>query len=195
MERKPQMKKKTNKVETPNEDLMDDEEIEVIDPEIEEPEVVIELSEEEILQNEVVNLEQQLEVFKGEALKARADSDNFKKRLQRDHDLSQKYRIQSFALDILPALDNLERAMASDSKGDALLEGVKMTYNQLKTSLEKEGVKAIEALDSEFDPNIHQAISTKKVDGVKANIVVEEFQKGYMIKDRILRPSIVIVSE
>lgn len=174
---------------------MEDEEIEVIDPEIEEPEVVIELSEEEILQNEVVNLEQQLEVFKGEALKARADSDNFKKRLQRDHDLSQKYRIQSFALDILPALDNLERAMASDAKGDALLEGVKMTYNQLKTSLEKEGVKAIEALDSEFDPNIHQAISTKKVDGVEANIVVEEFQKGYMIKDRILRPSIVIVSE
>lgn len=194
MERKPQMKK-TKKVETPSEDLVEDEELEVIEPEIEDPEPVIKLSEEEILQKEVKKLEEQLEVFKGEALKARADSDNFKKRLQRDHELSQKYRIQSFAIDILPALDNLERAMAEESKDGALLEGVQMTYNQLKSSLEKEGVKAIEALNLEFDPNIHQAISTKKVEGVKENIVVEEFQKGYMIKDRILRPSIVIVSE
>ena len=188
------MMKKNKKVVTPNEEEVEnDEEIEVIEPQVEDKKE--EVSEEDILKKEVEILEQELEVFKGEALKARADSENFKKRLQRDHDLSQKYRIQSFALDILPALDNLERAMAEKTSDAALLEGVQMTYNQLKNSLEVEGVKAIEALDSEFDPNIHQAISTKKVDGVKENIVVEEFQKGYMIKDRILRPSIVIVSE
>lgn len=188
--------KKNKKVETPGNDLDLEEEHEVLEAQVEDPqEEVQELSEVDKLKEEVEKKQKELEAMTGEVLKARADADNFKKRLQRDHDLSQKYRIQTFALDVLPALDNLERAMAGDVKDEALLKGVEMIYNQLKTSLEVEGVKAIEALDQEFDPNIHQAISTQKVEGVKENIVIEEFQKGYMIKDRILRPSIVIVSE
>lgn len=189
--------KKNKKVETPAEETTEayDGEREVIEAEVEEAKESEELSQEGILEEEIINLKKELEVFKGEALKARADSANFKKRLQRDHDLSQKYRIQSFALDILPVLDNLERAMAEETKDEALYEGVQMIYNQLKTSLESEGVKVIDALNKEFDPNLHLAVSTIKVDGVKENIVVEEYQKGYMIKDRILRPSTVIVSE
>ena len=189
------MMKKNKKVETPNEELNEDEKLESTDPTMEEEEITVELSEEEILKKEIEILESELEVFKNEALKARADSANFKKRLQRDHELSQKYRIQSFALNVLPVLDNLERAMAEESKDTALLEGVTMVYNQLKNALESEGVKAIDSLNKEFDPNLHQAVATEKVEGVKENIVTQEYQKGYMIKDRILRPSTVIVSE
>ncbi len=183
-------KKKKDQIEK-QDDL--DLEKEELNPESEE--VKEEVSEEEILRKEIEILEKELKDAKEESLKIRAEADNFKKRLQRDYDLSQKYKIQNFALDILPALDNFERALNTESVDKALHEGVSMIYEQLKTSLESEGVVAIEALNCEFDPNQHQAMLIEKVEGVEPNIVVEELQKGYMIKDRILRPSLVKVSE
>ncbi|CAM3658275.1 nucleotide exchange factor GrpE [Erysipelothrix urinaevulpis] len=160
-----------------------------------ESEETVELNEEDILKKEIEILENELKSLKEDGLKVRAEADNFKKRLQRDHDLSQKYKIQNFALEILPALDNFERALLAETKDEALHEGVSMIYEQLKSSLEREGVVAIEALNKEFDPNLHQAVVMEKQEDVEANIVIEEFQKGYMIKDRILRPSMVKVSE
>lgn len=158
---------------------------------VEEPE----LTEVEVLQNEVETLNAEVEQLKNDYLKAYADTENTKKRLVRENDVSRKYRAQSFAFSILPVIDNLERALSAESSDTSLKEGVQMIYDQLLASLKDEGVVAIEALNKEFDPNLHSAMMTEKIEGVEPNIVVMELQKGYMIKDRILRASLVKVSE
>ncbi|HKM23348.1 MAG TPA: nucleotide exchange factor GrpE [Erysipelothrix sp.] len=167
--------------------------------EILEEEVVVEevpeLTELELLQEENKKLIAEVEQLKNDYLKAYADTENTKKRLVRENDVSRKYRAQSFAFSILPVIDNLERALSADSSDASLKEGVQMIYDQLIASLKEEGVVAIEALNNEFDPNLHSAMMTEVVEGVEPNIVVMELQKGYMIKDRILRASLVKVSE
>lgn len=167
--------------------------------EILEEEVVVEevpeLTELELLQEENKKLIAEVEQLKNDYLKAYADTENTKKRLVRENDVSRKYRAQSFAFSILPVIDNLERALSADSSDASLKEGVQMIYDQLIASLKEEGVVAIEALNNEFDPNLHSAMMTEVVEGVEPNIVVLELQKGYMIKDRILRASLVKVSE
>jgi len=94
-------------------------------------------------------------------------------------------------------IDNLERALSqSASEADsALVKGIEMTYRQLIDALKKEGVEEIIAEDQPFDPNFHQALMSEKIDGVEANQVVQVLQKGYKIKDRILRASLVKISE
>ncbi len=158
-------------------------------------EVVEDLSPEELLVLENEALLQEVEALKTEYLKAYADTENIKKRLQREQDQSLKYRIQSFASSILPVIDNLERALKNESSDAPLQEGVQMVYDQLMASLKAEGVEPIDALNKTFDPNIHQAMITEEVEGIEPNIVVEEFQKGYLLKDRILRASLVKVSQ
>ena len=120
-----------------------------------------------------------------------------KKRLQAEADNIRKYRAQGFALEILPVIDNLERALKQDvpEEAKAIQKGVEMTFNQLVEALKKEGVVEIDCLNKQFDPNFHQAIMTEKKDGVEPGIVIEVFQKGYKLKDRILRASMVKVSE
>lgn len=158
-------------------------------------EAVVELSELELLKQENEALIKEVETLKNDYLKAYADTENTKKRLVRENDISRKYRAQSFAFSILPVIDNLERALSADSSDASLKEGVQMIYDQLIATLKDEGVEAIDALNQEFDPNLHSAMMTEAVEGVEPNIVVMELQKGYMIKDRILRASLVKVSE
>ena len=152
-------------------------------------------SEVEILEEKISGLKLALNESENKFLKAYADLENTKKRMQRDYNLSQKYKIQDFALNILPAIDNLERALAAEKEETPLKEGVQMIYSQIMSALEQEGVVAIESINKPFDPQLHQAMMTEKQEGVEANIVLEELQKGYMIKDRILRASLVKVSE
>lgn len=146
--------------------------------------------ENEALKEEVVKL-------KNDYFKAYADAENIRKRQERDFELSMKYRIQTFADSILPALDNLERALASEvtEATQSYRDGVEMIYEQLMNALKQEGVTPIEALDKKFDPNVHQALQVEEVEGVKPDTIVEEYQKGYMIKDRVLRASLVKVSQ
>lgn len=145
----------------------------------------------------IVELQNELDKLKNEYARAYADTENMRKRLQSEADNVRKYRIQSFAMDILPVIDNLERALAQEvnEANEAFYTGVKMIYVQLVEALKKEGVTEIEAQDKEFDPNFHQAIMTEKVEGVKPGMVIQVLQKGYMLKDRILRPALVKVSE
>lgn len=150
----------------------------------------------QILEEENTQLKEEVKKLQNEYYKAYADAENIRKRQQRDYELSMKYRIQSFAESILPAIDNLERALSDDSDdAKAYREGVEMIYEQILNALKQEGVTPIDALNKPFDPNIHQALSTEEVEGVEPNIIVEEYQKGYMIKDRVLRASLVKVSE
>lgn len=153
---------------------------------------------EEQLQEEIELLQTQLQEVQNNYYKAYADTENLKKRLQADTDMIRKYRIQSFAQDILPVLDNLSRAIQFETEDEIVkkhIDGTTMIYQQLKTALEKEGVVEIECINEPFDPNFHQALVMEKKEGVKSGIVLEELQKGYKLKDRIIRASLVKVSE
>ena len=151
----------------------------------------------EELKTRISELEGENVRLKNEYLKAYADTENTRRRLQQEAEQTRKYRIQSFALDILPVLDNLERALAIEPtpETESYRKGVEMIYQQLIHALTKEGVSEIEALGKEFDPNFHQALMMEAVEGAEPNHVVEVLQKGYLLKDRILRAAMVKVSE
>ncbi|MBQ1827135.1 MAG: nucleotide exchange factor GrpE [Erysipelotrichaceae bacterium] len=147
------------------------------------------------LQEEIEQLKGELAIAKNNYYKAYADADNLKKRLIQEKEISDKYRIQSFVLDILPSIDALEMALNNKDVNDPFVKGVKLTYDSIMNALTKEGVTPIEVLNKPFDPNQSHAIMTEKIEGVEPNIVVEVLQKGYMLKDRLLRAALVKVSE
>ncbi len=150
----------------------------------------------EKLELRMAELEGENKILQNDSLKAYADMQNLRRRMEADFEARQKYRIQSFAFDILPAIDNLERAIAaSEGIDSAMVKGFEMAYGQLMNALSKEGVEVVDPLNQPFDANFHQGLSTEQVDGVEANIVLQVFQKGYKLKDRILRPALVKVSE
>ena len=150
------------------------------------------------METEIVKLKEEVAANKNAYFKAYADTENLKKRLQAESENVRKYRIQSFAMEILPVLDNLERALdvkVDDQNVKNYAKGFEMIYQQLVSILEKEGVKEIEALDKPFDPNYHQALMQEPKEGVESGMVIEVLQKGYMLKDRVLRATLVKVSE
>ena len=152
----------------------------------------------EELEEEIVKLKEEVAANKNAYFKAYADTENLKKRLQAESENVRKYRIQSFAMEILPVLDNLERALdvkVDDQNVKNYAKGFEMIYQQLVSILEKEGVKEIDALDKPFDPNYHQALMQEPKEGVESGMVIEVLQKGYMLKDRVLRATLVKVSE
>jgi len=154
-----------------------------------------ELTNEEKLQQQVEQLEKDLAAAKNAYFRAYADADNLKKRLQSDADNANKYRIQSFALAILPALDSLSLALNGKDENDGFVKGVRLTYDSIVNALKNEGVSEIECLNKPFDANFAQAIMSEEVEGVEAGMVVEVLQKGYMLKDRLLRAALVKVSQ
>lgn len=148
------------------------------------------------LKDQIVELEIENAKLKNEYFKAYADAENIKKRNQNELEIAKKYRLQSFAKEILQVLDNLERTLGNiEDKESALAKGIQMTYDQLVSALHKEGVEEIKALNQPLDPNLHHAILTEQKDGVEPGIVIEVLQKGYVLKDRLLRASLVKVSE
>ncbi len=150
------------------------------------------------LEAEIASLQEELAASKNAYFKAYADADNMKKRLQAEADNVRKYRIQSFAQEVLPVLDSLERALdvkVDDQNIKNYVKGFEMIYTQLKSVLEKEGVCEIEALNKPFDPNFHNALMQEKKEDVESGMVIEVLQKGYMLKDRVLRATLVKVSE
>lgn len=145
----------------------------------------------ESLQSEVAKL-------KNDFARAYADTENMKKRLTKEADNAKKYRFKDSALELLPIVDNMAMALNVQTEDEALLnyvKGFEMIYKQFLSVLDKEGVKEIEADGKPFDHNTMQALVQEKQDGVESGIVLEVLQKGYMLKDRILRPALVKVSE
>ena len=128
--------------------------------------------------------------------------DNLRKRTEREKADTSKYAISKFAGDILAVADNLERALAafaeaggeSDPQTQKLVEGIELTDGELKKVLDRHGVRKIEALGALFDPNFHQAITEREDRNIAAGTVVQVFQDGYQIGDRLLRPSMVVVA-
>ena len=147
---------------------------------------------------QINNLTAKVEELDNRYLRLMADYDNSRRRSKLDLEAAQKYRAQSLATDIIQSIDNFERALAVPSDNEetnSLRQGLEMVYKSLLDALKKEGVELIEAVGKEFDPNIHQAVMQVSDDNYPSNVVVEEFQKGYMIKDRVLRPSMVKVNQ
>jgi molecular chaperone GrpE len=131
-------------------------------------------------------------------LRLAAEFDNYKRRAQRDQSDGIRFANEKLFRDLLPIIDNLERAIqcGSDQTGNGgLLEGVDLTYKQFLETLTKFGVRQISSVGELFDPSMHQAVAQVESDSAKPNTVVEEFQKGYFLHERILRPAMVTVAK
>lgn len=184
-------------------------------PAAEEPEIITEqeqanpdeaiVAEAEEETDPLQKLRQEIVVAKEEAgknwdlyLRERADLENARKRHQRDREEAIRFANDRLLREMIPVLDNLERAVGHAEQGDddsqGLLEGVNMTINQFRKVLEDFGVKPINALGEDFDPNLHQAMGHVETTDQAPNTVTSEFQKGYLLNDRLLRPSLVMVA-
>jgi molecular chaperone GrpE len=147
---------------------------------------------------EIQSLKAKLEEADNRYLRLQADFDNFRRRTRLDQEASQKYRAQKLITDLLPAIDNFERAMkieADNEQTKTLLQGMDMVYRSLLDALKSEGVEPIEVVGKEFDPHQHQAVMQGEDDNYGPNVVTDEFQKGYMLKDRVIRPAMVKVNQ
>ena len=152
---------------------------------------------------QVEQLQQELAESKDQLLRLAAEFENFKKRMERERENLVKYAGENILRELLSTVDNLDRALEQGStdsvdtqqKLDSMLEGVELTHKGLLATLEKFEVEPIESIGKEFDPNEHEAMTMEPSDSVPANHVLQEFVKGYRFKERLLRPSKVVVSQ
>jgi len=192
-----------NRGETMEENKVKDENVEV--KENDSSEEVVEEVKEEVkedpqvqLEEKIKKLEEDVNTWKTDYYKVFADMENLKRRLQNEHQNQLKFMLQSFIEELLPVLDNFERSLNVNDPSEevqSFLKGNQMIYNQLMEILKKNGVEVIEAQGKEFDPNVHQAVMMVQDDNFESGVVVEELQKGYKLKDRVIRASLVKVNE
>jgi molecular chaperone GrpE len=132
-------------------------------------------------------------------LRVAAEFENHKKRLQREKETALKYAEEHLIREILPAIDNLERAMAQGQGGEDvaghLVDGVELTLKGMITTLEKFGLAPFASVGEPFDPNFHEAMVMECSKDVPEQRIIQEYEKGYMLKDRLLRAAKVVVSK
>jgi molecular chaperone GrpE len=148
-------------------------------------------------QQRISELEAKLEEASQKNLRLQADYDNFRRRTREEQAASLKYKSQSLLEQLLPALDNFERALKTEATNDqakTLIQGMEMVYRQLSDALKQEGLTEIPTVGQTFDPNLHQAVMQVEDSEFESNTVIEELQKGYMLKDRVIRPAMVKVN-
>ena len=128
-----------------------------------------------------------------------ADFDNFKKRAARERSEAIKYANEALIEKLLPVVDNFEAALnatnAPGANADSLKTGINMIYSQLKTFLSENGAEEIDAQGQEFDPNLHEAVSQQATTEVLEGHVLQQMRKGYKLRDRLLRPAMVVVAK
>ena len=153
----------------------------------------------EEINKELENLKTENVELNDKLLRSLAELQNYKKR--KDEELSRmlKYSDEELIMDLLPIIDNFERAIklddvVLDDELSKFLEGFKMIYTSVVQILGKYEVKEIESFNKPFDPTYHQAVLTDNVDGYENNIIIEVLQKGYMYKDKVIRPTMVKVN-
>ncbi|MCA9421335.1 MAG: nucleotide exchange factor GrpE [Nitrospira sp.] len=142
--------------------------------------------------------EEELQISQDKYLRLAAEFENYKRRAQRDQSDSIRFGNESLLKNLIPIIDNLERAIqcAKDAgTSGPLLEGVELTHKQFLETVGKVGVRQLSATGNAFDPAIHQAVTQVESESVEPNTIVEEFQKGYLLHDRILRPAMVSVAK
>lgn len=148
-----------------------------------------------------LTIEQQLERARSEArenydrfVRERAELENFKKRMQREKSEALKFATEPLLRDLLPVVDNLERALQHAPADDPLAEGLRFVMTSLMDALGRHGVAKVDATGQKFDPALHQAMAQVPVAGTEPNTVIEQHAAGYKLHDRLLRPAMVVVS-
>ncbi|MFH1646833.1 MAG: nucleotide exchange factor GrpE [Chloroflexota bacterium] len=147
----------------------------------------------EVLEPALTEERKKAEEYLASWQRAQADFVNYKRRMEQERQDFNRYANANLILGLLPVLDDLERALEAvpaKYKNHDWVEGVRLVERKFKTSLEGQGVKPIKALSEPFDPNFHEAL---RQDKGREGIVIEEFQKGYMLNDKLLRPARVVV--
>ncbi|MFQ3574123.1 MAG: nucleotide exchange factor GrpE [Thermodesulfovibrionales bacterium] len=148
----------------------------------------------------ISRMQKEIEEMKEKYLRLYAEFENYKKKIQKDKEELIKYSNEALIYELLPIVDSIEMAikhsLEAQTEGvNALRQGVENTLREIFRTLEKFGVQPIEAKDKPFDPNLHHAMSQIQREDLEENTVVEEFRKGYMLKDKVIRPSLVVVSK
>ncbi|MCC3380099.1 nucleotide exchange factor GrpE [Paenibacillus farraposensis] len=146
---------------------------------------------------EVAKLRAEAEEHQQRLLRAQADFDNFRRRTLKEKEELAKYASMKLVTELVPVLDNFERALSTAQQGaesESFAKGVEMIFRQFESVLQAEGVTAMNAVGQPFNPEFHQAIMQVESEEHEEGIVVEEVQKGYMLKDKVLRPAMVKVS-
>jgi molecular chaperone GrpE len=148
-------------------------------------------------QGEIARLTAEAEEHQQRFVRAQADFDNFRRRTQKEKEELAKYASMKLITELVPVIDNFERAMATVPEGtesESFSKGIQMIFRQLESVLNNEGLTAMETVGQPFNPEFHQAIMQVESDEYEEGTVVEEVQKGYMLKDKVLRPAMVKVS-
>lgn len=146
-------------------------------------------------EDEVEALRREAADLRDQLLRKRADFENFKRRTEREREQIAQEKAAAVLKGLIPTIDNLERALAAATEDDPLKQGVEMTRKELMALLESSGVTIEDPVGQPFDPLRHQALATEEAPGHAEGSVVEVFRKGYMLKDRLLRPALVKVAQ
>jgi len=157
---------------------------------------------EEMTKRELVKKVEEIEIKAQENyelyMRTYAEMENIKKRGKKEREDLAKFANESLIKEILPAIDSLEKAIShanNDTNESGLVKGLEMTLDGLMKTLEKSGLKEVEAVGKSFDPNFHEAISQQIDDTVAQGHIIMELQKGYLLNERLVRPSMVVISK
>ena len=124
-----------------------------------------------------------------------AEFQNFKRRAAKEKSDIHAYANEKIVGDLLPVLDNFERALSTETEDEGYAKGMQLIFEQLKTALGNAGLEEIKAMDEEFDPNVHNAVMTETIEDKEDGIITKVLQKGYRLKDKVVRPSMVAVNK
>lgn len=152
----------------------------------------------EVLEQKLTETEQKAQENWDKFLRAQAEMDNIRRRLEKDVSNAYKYAQDKLLNALLPIVDSLERAIETSQSGEinkALIEGVELTLKLFIDTLDKQGVKQLNPVGENFDPNFHEAISMQETEEVDSGCVLSVIQKGYKLHERVLRPALVVVAK
>jgi molecular chaperone GrpE len=148
------------------------------------------------LQSKLTEAETKADQYRDRMLRMQAETDNIQRRVQRDVESAHKYGLEKFALELLPVIDSLERAVTlPEEHQHSALEGVDLTLKMFQAALEKFGIQQVDPVNQLFNPELHQAVSAQVDSSVEPNTVLNVLQKGYLLNNRLIRPALVIVSK
>jgi len=163
--------------------------------------VIVDSMEQRIVELELALAKSEATIIeqKDGVLRGRADIENMRRRVSIDVEKAHKFALNKFATELLPVVDNLDRALSSIDKDNAefksIVEGIEMTLNSFTAALDKSGVKQINPIGETFNPEFHQAMTMIEVPGAEPNSVIDCMQKGYELNGRLLRPAMVVVAK
>lgn len=147
------------------------------------------------LEETITRLEAEKEAFNNRLQRLQADFSNYRKRTDKEMGKIQSTAVVELIRELLPVIDNFERALSQGESEDDFKKGVEMIFRQLMTFLEKQGVEVIDAVGEEFDHNYHNAVMQVESEEFDSGIIIEELQKGYILGEIVIRPAMVKVAE